>query len=111
NWGLGQQEAKMDARSAGALVPYMFVLMGSTVDQDSARGVEAEYGLIVDGEWGGQWRVTIKDGQFNAVPADSLDGVQATFRFRHPSDFVLTAFQRFQGGEATGDPQVIEQVR
>jgi uncharacterized protein (TIGR03083 family) len=111
HWGLGAKTARMDERSAGVLVPFMFVLMSATVDQDSAKGVDAEIGIIVDGEWGGQWRVRIKDGQFNYSPADNLDGVQATFHFEHPSDFVLTAFQRFPGGTATGDPKVIDQVR
>ena len=27
------------------------------------------------------------------------------------SDFVLTTFQRIEGGEATGDPKVIDKVR
>jgi uncharacterized protein (TIGR03083 family) len=111
NWGLGAKTAQMDERSAGVLVPYMFVLMQYTVDQESARGVDADFGVIVDGEWGGQWRVRVKDGQFTYASADNLDGVQATFHFEHPSDFVLTAFQRFPGGQATGDPQIIDQVR
>jgi uncharacterized protein (TIGR03083 family) len=111
NWGLGQRHARMAERSAGALVPYMFVLMSSTVDQDSARDVDAEFGIVVDGEWGGQWRVRVKDGQFTATSADNLDGVQATFHFAHPSDFVLTSFQRFPGGETSGDPKVIDQIR
>jgi uncharacterized protein (TIGR03083 family) len=111
HWGLGDKHALMDERSAGVLVPFMFVLMQYTVDQESAQGVDADFGVIVDGEWGGQWRVRVKDGQFTYAPADSLEGVQATFHFKHPSDFVLTAFQRFPGGEATGDPKIIDQVR
>ncbi len=111
NWGLGHQDAQLDERTAGVLVPYMFILMQSTVDQDSARGVNAEVGVVIDGEWGGQWRMTIKDGTLTYAPADNLQGVQATFHFAGPSDFVLTSFQRFPGGEATGDPRVIDQVR
>jgi hypothetical protein len=42
---------------------------------------------------------------------DNLEGVQATFHFKDASDFVLTAFQRFPGGEASGDPEVIDKVR
>jgi hypothetical protein len=37
--------------------------------------------------------------------------VQATFHFKNASDFVLTAFQRFPGGDASGDPKAIEQFR
>jgi len=110
-WGLGQKDATLDTRTAGVLVPFMFILMQSTVDQESARGWNAEVGVIVDGEWGGQWRMKIKDGAFSYEPAQDLKGVQATFHFKHPSDFVLTTFQRFPGGEATGDPKVIDKVR
>jgi uncharacterized protein (TIGR03083 family) len=111
-WGLGAKEAPMDERAAGVLVPYMFgALLPSTVDQDSAKGVDAEIGIIVDGEWGGQWRVRVKDGKFSAEPAENLDGVQATFHFKNASDFVLTCFQRFAGGKASGDPKVIQQFR
>ena len=110
-WGLGQKDAMIDERTAGVLVPDMFILMQVTVDQESAKGADAEIGVIVDGEWGGKWRVKVKDGQFTYAAADNLDGVQATFHFKNPSDFVLTAFQRFPGGETSGDPKVIDQIR
>ena len=110
-WGLGEKDAKLDERTAGVLVPYMFILMQATVDQESARGLDVEFGVKVDGEWGGQWRVKVKDGQLSYEPAADLTGVRATFHFKDASDFVLTTFQRFPGGEATGDPEVIEKVR
>jgi hypothetical protein len=111
NWGLGQKDAKLDERTAGVLVPYMFILMMSTVDQESVKGLDIEFGVKVDGEWGGQWRVRVKDGAYTYAPADNLDGVQALFHFKNASDFVLTTFQRFPGGETSGDPKVIDQVR
>jgi uncharacterized protein (TIGR03083 family) len=111
NWGLGQKDAKLDERTAGVLVPFMFVLMMSTVDQESVKGLDIEFGVKVDGEWGGQWRVRVKDGAYTYAPADNLDGVQALFHFKNASDFVLTTFQRFPGGETSGDPKVIDQVR
>ena len=110
-WGLGEKDAKLDERTAGVLVPYMFILMQATVDQESATGLDVEFGVKVDGEWGGQWRVKVKDGQLSYEPAADLAGVQATFHFKDASDFVLTTFQRFPGGEATGDPELIEKVR
>ena len=110
-WGLGEKHGKLEERSAGVLVPYMFILMQYTVDQESARGVGAEFGLIVDGEWGGQWRVTVKDGVYTSQPAENLDGVQALFHFKNASDFVLTTYQRFPGGETSGDPVVSDQIR
>jgi uncharacterized protein (TIGR03083 family) len=111
-WGLGEKDAKLDERTAGVLVPYMILaLLPSTVDQETAKGVDITVGLIVDGEWGGQWRAKVKDGKFTSEAAHSLDDVQATFHFKNASDFVLTSFQRFPGGEASGDPKVIEEFR
>ena len=109
-WGLGDKDGKMDERTAGIIIPYMFIVMQATVDQESAKGVNAVVGIKVDGEWGGQWRVTVKDGALTYAPADNLDGVQATFHYKNASDFVLTTFQRIQGWEATGDQQVIDQT-
>jgi len=110
-WGLGQKDGVLDETSAGILVPYMFILMQYTVDQESAEGVDAVFGVKIDGPWGGQWRVTVKDGQFSYAPADNLEDTQALFHFKNASDFALTAFQRFPGGETTGDPKIIDQIR
>ncbi len=110
-WGLGEKVGKLDERTAGVLVPYMFILMQYTVDQDSAKGIDTEFGIKVDGEWGGQWRVTVKDGTYSYKSADTLDGVHAVFHFKSASDFVLTTYQRFPGGETSGDPKVIDQIR
>lgn len=110
-WGLGEKDRKLDERTAGVLVPYMlYALLPSTVDQPSAQGVDVEYGIEVSGEWGGKWRATVKDGKFEAKPTDNFDGCKAVFRF-DPSDFVLTAFQRFDGGTASGDQETIDKVR
>jgi uncharacterized protein (TIGR03083 family) len=110
-WGLGQKDAVLEERTAGVLVPFMFVLMQYTVDQESAKGVDAVFGVKIDGAWGGQWRVTVKDGRFSYASAENLDDVQAVFHFKNPSDFVLTAFQRFPGGETSGDQKVVDQIR
>lgn len=113
--GLGEANAKVDERAAGVLVPYMFILMQSTVDQDSAKGVDATYGVVVDGEWGGKWRgkwrVHVKDGQFTYEPTDDVSNLPAAFHYKDASDFVLTAFQRTDLSEASGDPQVIDKAR
>lgn len=111
-WGLGAKDAPMDERAAGVLVPYMLgALLPSTVEQESAKGADFEMGIIVDGEWGGKWRVKVKDGAFSSEPAEDVENLPATLHFKSASDFVLTCFQRFQGGEASGDPAVIEQYR
>lgn len=109
--GLGQTDAVVDERAAGVLVPYMFVLMQYTVDQESAKGVDITYGIVVDGEWGGKWRVQVKDGQFASEPVSDVSDLPATLHFKTASEFVLTAFQRYEGGEASGDPAVIEKAR
>ena len=111
HWGLGEKDAPLDERTAGVLLPYMFILWQYTVDQEAAKGVDVTYGLKADGEWGGQWKVTVKDGQWSAQPADNLSDVDAVFHFKSPSDLVLTAYQRFDGGEASGDPEAIKKVR
>ena len=110
-WGLGDKDAMLDERTAGVLVPYMFILWQATVDQEQAKGVDVTYGIKIDGEWGGQWKITIQDGKFNYEPVDDVTGLPAVFHYKHPSDMVLTTYQRFEGGEATGDPDVIRKVR
>jgi uncharacterized protein (TIGR03083 family) len=110
-YGLGEKLRKLDERTAGSLIPFMFVLMMYTVDAKSAEGLDVLYGIEVSGPWGGRWRVRVKDGKFEHGPEeDDFEGCQALFSF-DPSDFVLTAFQRFPGGAARGDYRVIEKVR
>jgi uncharacterized protein (TIGR03083 family) len=111
-WGLGEKTRKLAEPTAGVLVPYMlYALLPSTVDAPSAKGVDVEYGIEVSGEWGGKWRIKVKDGKFAASPeADNFEGCKAVFSF-DPSDFVLTAFQRFDGGTARGDAATINKVR
>jgi hypothetical protein len=110
-WGLGDKEGRLDERTAGVLIPYMFILWQYTVDQDVAKGVDLTYGIKTDGEWGGKWKITVKDGQFSSEAVDGLSDVQVTLHFKHPSDMILTAYQRFPGGEASGDPEAIKKVR
>ncbi len=79
-WGLGEKDGKLDETTAGVLIPYMlYALLPSTVDQPSAKGVEVEHGIEISGEWGGKWRVTVKDGKFEAKPeSDDFEGCQAS---------------------------------
>lgn len=110
-YGLGDKLAELDETSAGILIPYCHIIMQYTVDQESARGVDCTYGMEVSGPWGGKWRVRVKEGAWQSSPEEgSFEGCDALFRST-PSDFVLTVFGRFPGGSATGDPEVIEQVR
>jgi hypothetical protein len=79
----------------------MFVLLKYTVDAEHARGVDACWGLRVSGDQGGSWSVQLKDGELSYEEAD-LSACSVVFNF-DPNDFVLTAFQRIQGGAAIGD--------
>jgi uncharacterized protein (TIGR03083 family) len=110
-WGLGEKDAKLDERTAGVLIPYMFIIWQYSVDQEAAKGVDITYGVKVDGEWGGQWKLAVKDGQFSSAPADDVSGLPAVLHFHHPSDMVLTTYQRIEGGEVIGDPEVIATAR
>jgi uncharacterized protein (TIGR03083 family) len=111
HWGLGDKEGKLDERTAGLLVPYMFIIWQYSVDQEAAKGVDVTYGVKVDGEWGGQWKLKVKDGQLSYEATDDLSDAQAIFHYKNASEMVLTTYQRFQGGETTGDPEVINKVR
>jgi hypothetical protein len=110
-WGLGDKNAALDERTAGVLVPFMLILYSATVEPNSAQGVDVVYGIEVDGEYGGKWLVQVKDGVFNSEQTDDLSGAQAVFHYDRASDFVLTAFQREDLSKATGNPDVINQVR
>lgn len=111
-YGLGEKTRKLDERTAGVLIPYMLMaLWPYTVDVPSATGVDVTYGIEITGEWGGKWLATMKDCKFNAEPVTSnFEDLDVAITF-DPSDFVLTAFQRFPGGAARGDPEKIEQIR
>jgi len=110
-YGLGDTLGVLEERTAGVLVPYMFVLMSATVDAGSAAGLDATYGIEVSGEWGGKWRVDVAGGRFTYAPEEEgFKGSRALFSF-DPSSFVLSSFLRFPGGAASGDPDVIDRVR
>lgn len=110
-YGLGDKLGELDEDTAGVLVPYMFILMQYTVDPKSAEGLEAVYGIQVSGDWGGKWRVTVKDGGWQAEPeTGDFEGCEAVFNYT-PSEFVLSAFQRYPGGSARGDAGVINRIR
>jgi hypothetical protein len=83
-----------------------------TVDQKVAAGVDAQYGIDVDGPWGGKWRATVKDGKWSSESETrNFEGCDAVFHFNNAAELVLTFFGRFPGGSASGDPEVIHKVR
>lgn len=111
HWGLGEKDAPLDERTAGVLVPFMLILYSATVEPQSAEGVDVTYGIEVDGEYGGKWLARVKDGVFTSEQTDDLSGAQAIFHYDSASDFVLSAFQREDLSQASGDPEAIERVR
>jgi uncharacterized protein (TIGR03083 family) len=111
HWGLGDKDGRLDERTAGVLVPYMFIIWQYSVDQEAAEGVDITYGVDIDGEWGGKWKLSVKDGQFNYEAVDDLSDLPAVLHFDHPSDMVLTTYQRFPGGTITGDASIIDTAR
>jgi Mycothiol maleylpyruvate isomerase N-terminal domain len=110
-WGLGEKDAKLEERTAGVLVPYMFILMQSTVDQATSQGIDVTYGTVVDGPWGGKWKVQVQNSQFTYTSVEDLADVSTVIQFPDASEFVLTTFQRIDGGNASGDQQEIEKIR
>ena len=111
-YGLGNKLATVDEASAGLILPFAFVFWQYTVDAKVAEGFEATYGIDVAGPWGGKWRATIKDGKWSYVEEKgNFEGCDALFKFNNAADAVLTFFQRFSGGSASGDPEVIDRVR
>ena len=111
-YGLGNKLATIDEATAGLILPFAFVFWQYTVDEKTAKGLDFTYGLQVDGPWGGKWRVTVKDNKWSSEPEQGdFKGVDALFVYNNAGDAVLSFFQRFPGGSASGDPDVIEAVR
>ncbi len=106
--GLGRS-APLTEDEAGTLVPFMFILLQSTVDREQAKGLDASWGIRVSGDYGGSWCVQVKDGKLT-YQEGSVTGCPVVFNF-DPSDFVLTAFQRVRGGAAIGDETLAARVR
>jgi len=111
-YGLGDKLATIDEATAGLILPFAFVFWQYTVDEKTAAGQDFTYGIDVGGPWGGKWRATVKDGKWSSAPeTGDFKGCDALFKFNDAGDAVLTFFQRFPGGSASGDPDVIEAVR
>lgn len=107
--GLGRSSA-LPEDEAGSLVWYMlFALLPATVDQEAAKGLDATWGVRVSGDYGGSWKVTLKDGKLTSEAA-SVAGCPVVFNF-DASDFVLTCFQRVSGGAAIGDQALAGRIR
>lgn len=104
------QATPLPENEAGVLTWFMiYVLQPATIDPETAKGLDATWGVRVSGDFGGSWRATLKDGKLS-YEEGSVAGLPVVFNF-DPSDFVLTAFQRVQGGAAIGDQALAGRVR
>ncbi len=111
-YGLGDKLATIDEASAGLIWPFAFVFWPYTVDEKVAKGQNFAYGIQVDGPWGGKWRATVKDGKWSAeAETGNFEGCDALIHFDNAGEAVMTFFQRFPGGSATGDEDVINTIR
>jgi hypothetical protein len=111
-YGLGDKLATIDEATAGLILPFAFVFWMYTVDEKVAKGKEFTYGIEVLGPWGGKWRVTVKEGKWSSEPeTGNFEGCDASIKFDNAADAVLTFFQRFPGGSARGDEDVIDAIR
>jgi hypothetical protein len=110
--GLGDRNAAIDEPAAGLLVTqYIFNLWEYMFDADAAKDTQFSYGIIVDGEHGGQWMLTVRDARWEIEAVHDMRNAQAVIRYRHPSDMVLASYFRMDAGEITGDLDVIQHAR
>jgi hypothetical protein len=76
-------------------------------DADAAKNIQFSYGIIVDGEHGGQWMLTVGDARWEIEAVHDMRNAQAVIR----SDMVLTSYFRMDAGEICGDLDVIQHAR
>ncbi len=110
-WGLGDKAATLDENSAGALIGHVLNLWDYSFNRAAAEGVSMAYGIGTGGQHGGQWAVTVEDGEFRIEETEDLGGLRAIFRYRNAVDMVLTRFHRIAACEASGDPDEIRAAR
>jgi uncharacterized protein (TIGR03083 family) len=107
---------QINPEAADILVPYMFGLKAICFDNEakaldmSLNDVNLEVQVEIGGRADDVWTVTVKDGTYGFVPGGSA-GAQAVFRYEDAAEFALDAYQRFAGGQASGDEKAIAQFR
>jgi uncharacterized protein (TIGR03083 family) len=107
--GLTDNPQPLSEEAAETLVPIMLIILQVTLDADVCQGLSCTAGIKLTGKYGGSYRVKVAD---NALSYEEgpVDDAQVVFTF-DPNDFVLTAYQRRQGGQAQGDPELAERFR
>jgi uncharacterized protein (TIGR03083 family) len=102
--GSGRAHA-IPADAADLLVPFMFIIWQSTIRPD-ADLTPFQIGVRVSGRNAGDTVVSIGEGGMSYEPGN-IDNLQAILEF-DPGSMVLTAFGRFNGGTASGDPALAD---
>jgi len=106
--GLGELKP-LSEDAANTLIPYMFIVLQVTVDEEAAKGFDANWGVRISGDAGGTWKLALKDGKLT-YEEGSIAGMPVVFNF-DANDWVLTAYQRFPGGAVIGDRQLAYRIR
>jgi uncharacterized protein (TIGR03083 family) len=107
---------QINPEAADILVPYMFGLKAICFDDEakaldvSLNEVNLEVQVDIAGRSDDSWTVTVKDGSYSFAPGPASNP-QAIVSYPDPAEFALDAYQRFAGGEATGDERAIAQFR
>ncbi|HEY2642094.1 MAG TPA: maleylpyruvate isomerase family mycothiol-dependent enzyme [Streptosporangiaceae bacterium] len=102
--GTGRAHA-IPADAADLLVPFMFIIWQSTIKPD-ADLTPFQIGIRVSGRNAGDTVVSIGEGGMTYEPGN-IDDLPAIIEF-DPGSMVLTAFGRFNGGTASGDPALAD---
>src|SRR5439155_396241 len=106
--GLGELKP-LSEDAANTLIPYMFIVLQVTVDEEAAKGFDANWGVRISGDAGGTWKLALKDGKLT-YEEGIISGLPVVFNF-DANDWVLTAYQRFPGGAVIGDRQLAYRIR
>ena len=102
--GTGRAHA-LPADAADLLVPFMFIIWQSTIKPE-ADLTPFQIGVRVSGRNAGDTVVSIGEQGMTYEPG-KIDELPAILEF-DPGSLVLTAFGRFNGGTAIGDPDLAD---
>ena len=105
--GLGEPH-ELSGDAADLLAPMIFVLWQSTAD---VSGVDEPFsvGVRLSGNNGGDTRLDVSSEGLQFAPGE-IDDCDAILEF-DPATFVLTGYDRFNGGTVRGDAAVADRLR
>lgn len=112
NWDLRValgKPAYVDEESSNVLVPFMFSLFQLCFAPERAENVDLTFEMIITTPVRESWTLRISDGECT-YQYGAPESADATFEFKC-NEFCLDAYQRLQGGDATGDEAAIATLR